>query len=106
MLVKFKNKKLEKTFNSEKELNKIYGNLAKKIIVRMAVLRGAKNLSLVPPEPPARRHKLSGNKAGQWAVDLDKNNRLLFEPITEFDHSEIDPVEITAIKILKVEDYH
>lgn len=106
MLIEFKNKKLEKTFNSEKELNKIYGKLTKKIQIRMAVLRGANNLSLVRSTPPERRHKLSGNKAGKWAVDLDKNNRLIFEPITELDHNEIDPVDITAIRILKVEDYH
>lgn len=106
MLIEFKNKRLEKTFNTDKELSRNYGKLDKKIKMRMAVLKGAKNLSLVPPEPPDRRHKLSGNMAGQWAVDLDQNNRLVFEPITELEHTEIDPVDITAIRILKVEDYH
>lgn len=106
MLVQFKNKKMEKIFNNDKELNKKYGNLAKKIKMRMATLRNAKNLSLIPPEPPERRHKLVGNKAGSWAVTLDKNYRLVFEPIADNDFDEIEPINITAIRIISVEDYH
>jgi plasmid maintenance system killer protein len=106
MDISFKNKALEKTFNSEKELNKAYGILSKKIGIRMAVLKNAANLQLVPIEKPTRRHKLGGNRKNQWAVDLDRNYRLIFEPITEIDLSEADLRDITAIKIIEVDDYH
>lgn len=106
MDISFKNKRLEKVFNSTKELNKAYGILARKIMVRMAILKGAANLKMVPSARPERRHKLSGDRKGQWAVDLDGNNRLIFEPVTDKKPNEIELEEVTAIKILEVGDYH
>lgn len=106
MDVSFKNKKLEKIFNSLKELEKTYGSLVKKIVARMAVLKNAANLKMVPKERPERCHKLSGNRNNQWAVDLDQNNRLIFELITNKNVNEVALEEITAIRIIEVTDYH
>ncbi len=44
--------------------------MSRVIQIRMAVLSNAQNLSQVPSTPPDRRHMLSGDRAGQYAVDL------------------------------------
>lgn len=107
MDLQYKDKKLEKIFNSDKELSMAYGaQRAKKIKIRLAVLRNAKHLGLVPSERPERRHKLSGNRDGQWSVDLDGNFRLIFEPVTDKNVNVIQLEEITVIRIIEVTDPH
>lgn len=79
--IAFKNRKLEKIFNSESELQKAYGKpLARKIMMRLEVLGEAKNLASISTEPPHRRHLLRGDRGGQFAVDLDQSCRLVFKP--------------------------
>lgn len=103
--------KLRKTFNSEAELKKAYGaDMARKIAMRMAVLRAAATLSLVPATPPDRCHQLTGDRDGQFAVDLVHPRRLVFQP----DHNPlphrkdggIDKDKVTAITIIEIVDYH
>jgi len=106
----FKNTKIEKIFNSKKLLQKEYGEQAKKIMIRMAVLKSAPNLAAVPVTKPDRRHELSGKKKGSFAVDLKHPFRRVFEPMEDpvpnKEDRGIDMEKITAIKILTVEDYH
>lgn len=111
MDIAFGDKKLEKTFNSEKELTKRYGQpMAKVIARRMAVLRNAKTLSLVPVTKPERRHPLDGDWAGHYAVDLVQPFRLIFapnhNPVPAKEDGAPDLEKITAIKIAAVVDYH
>lgn len=111
MDITFKNRKLEKIFNSESELQKTYGkSLARKIMMRFEVLGVAKNLALISTEPPHRRHLLRGNRSGQFAVDLDQSHRLVFkpdhDPIIRTEDGGIDVTQVTAIKIIEVIDYH
>lgn len=111
MDIDFANSRLEKTFNSEKKLRAKFGKLAQRIMSRMLVLSAAMNLSQVPHLPPLRRHQLEGARKGEFAVDLDEHNRLVFRanhepiPTTEEDGG-FDLTRITAITILSVEDYH
>jgi toxin HigB-1 len=98
-------------FNTGRELVKAYGkDTADKIRVRMSVLRNARNLADVPKKPPDRCHPLKGDRVGQYAVDLNQPFRLVFEPIRVSSASKtgapIDESAVTAIRILKVEDYH
>lgn len=111
MIISFKTKKLEKIFNSEKELIKEYGKKTSRVIMRrMALLRAAIHLGEIPHKPPPRRHELTGQRKGEFAVDLDHPYRLVFKP----DHDPqpfkedggLDLSQIINIKILKVEDYH
>ena len=64
---------------------------------------------MVPPLPPNRRHQLSGDRAGQYAVDLPHPYRLIFEP-TDTSVQEagggINTDAVTAITIIEVTDYH
>lgn len=84
--------------------------MAKKIQMRMKILRQAPDLSSVPAEPPMRRHQLGANREGQFAVDLKHPYRLIFEPAHEpvprkADEG-VDLSEVTRIRIIGVEDYH
>ncbi len=111
MDIAFRTRKLEKTFNAATALQKAYGvRMAKAIMIRMAVLKVAHNLSLVPTTPPDRRHQLSGDRDKQFAVDLVHPYRLVFEPnhepLPRKDDGGIDTQQVTAIMILDVIDYH
>ncbi len=111
MDIAFQSKKLERAFNSCRELTKTYGDrLAKAIMVRLAVLGSAPSLAEVPTVPPERRHQLSGRHKGQFAVDLVHPHRLVFipanNPVPCQSDGGIDTGGVTAITILEVVDYH
>ena len=111
MRITFKTNKLKKIFDSSKELIRVYGEVrGKKLQKRMSVLRAATGLEEVPVEKPDRRHELAHDRKGQFAVDITKNYRLVFEPdnnpIPLRRDGGMDLKRITEVKILKVEDYH
>ncbi len=110
MEIQFSSKKLEKTFNSERLLKKEYGEQARKIRLRMAVLKSASSLAMVPTSKPDRRHELSAERKGTFAVDLKHPFRLIFEPsektVPRKEDGGIDLEKVLSITILKVEDYH
>jgi len=114
MDISFKNKKLVKSFSEGAQLDKIHGKLrAKKISVRMKELRAARSLmDFWPPKsPPGRCHELTeGQRTGQLSLDLDHPYRLIFvpdhDPILRSTDSGLDWSQVTAIKILGVEDTH
>ena len=109
--ITFRSRKLERTFNEERVLQKMYGSrMSRAIALRMAVLKTARNLAMVPEGRPERRHQLSGNRAGQFAVDLVHPKRLVFQPnhdpLPRKDDGGINIEQVTSIMILKVVDYH
>lgn len=111
MDISFANRRLARTFNSARDLNRVYGQrMARVIKVRMAVLDAAENLSLVPTQKPDRRHQLSGDRDEQFAVDLVHPHRLVFEPdhdpVPRLENGGIDLEAVTVIQILDVVDYH
>ncbi len=111
MDVVFQTRKLKKLFNSENLLKKEYGTqLTKKIMVRMAMLKAAKNLADISSKPPARRHQLKGDRKEQFAVDLVHPYRLVFvsdhEQSPRKEDGGIETRMITAIRIIDVTDYH
>ena len=110
MEITFRTRKLQKVFNSCKDIKRTYGDrMARAIQNRLAVLRSASNLSLVPSSRPERIHQLSGNRKGQFAVDLVQPQRLVFEPnldpVPENEEGGIDKYQVTAISIIEVTDY-
>jgi proteic killer suppression protein len=112
MDIAFSTPKLRKIFNAEKELVREYGPEQARIIMRrMSVLRAANNLEEVSPLPPERRHELSGDRNGQFAVDLKQPSRLIFkpnhEPVPLKDDGGYYLRQITAITIMGIaKDYH
>lgn len=79
----------------------------------MAEFRAAKSLmDFWPPKSkPSRCHELTqGRRSGQLSVDLDHPYRLIFvpnhNPVPEREEGGLDWSQVTAIKILSVEDTH
>ena len=111
MDITFQKRTTEKIFNSEKELIKEFGPENGRLIMRrMLVLKAATCLIEVPYTKPERRHELSGNRCGQFSVDLKQPYRLVFKPnhnpLPKKNDGGLDLKQITAITILDVEDYH
>lgn len=105
MNIKYKNKKLEKILNNERLLYQNYKKSeAIKIMSRMTEIRAAHCLADIPTTPPPRRHKLDNNKDGMWGIDYSVNDRIIIEPIGDFDENDL--TTITDIKIVSLEDYH
>ena len=109
--ISFKNKKLQGVFESDVELKKAFGLVNARYIQRRVIfLRAAPNLSHVPHQRPERRHQLEGRRKEQFAVDVLQPFRLVFQPthnpISRNSDGGIDLEQITAIRILAVEDYH
>ena len=84
--------------------------MARTIMMRLAVLKNARVLSLVPTSRPERLHQLRQNRSGQFAVDLVHPYRLVFvlnhDPIPRNEDGGIDRDRVTAITIIEVVDYH
>ena len=111
MRIAFRTQRLAKTFSSDATLKREFG---KKVMVavrrRMAVLELAPALSDVPSSKPERLHLLSGQRKGQFAVDLVHPYRLVFKPtstpVPQREDGGIDRSKVDAVTILQVVDYH
>ena len=109
--ITFRTRKLAKTFNSKRELQKAYGGrMAERLMSRLAVLKNARTLADVPSTPPERCHPLKAEREGQYAVDLVHPRRLVFapshEPVPRKDDGGIDLDKVASIIIIEVIDYH
>ena len=110
MNVTFSSKKLWEESNNQRLLQKRHGQKrAKRIIQRLSDLKASEVLEDMR-YVPGRCHELRGNRAGQFSLDLDHPYRLLFEsandPIPRKSDGGIDWTQVTAIKIIGVEDTH
>jgi len=95
-------KYLEKCLSNDSILKRDYGCLAPKIKASISVLVVADNLGEVPNVPPTRRHKLSGKYDGCWALDLNRNYRLIIRPTARTE----DVSSIREVEIIDIVDYH
>ena len=94
--------KIAKKLDDIKSIKQNYGRLLDKIELILSVLQVTDNLEEVPNVPPTRRHKLTGSYDGHWALDLDKNHRLIIKPSEKQDN----PKNITGVIIVDIVDYH
>ena len=111
MEVSFANDRVDRLFRNKADLIRIYGNRrAQLILTRLAALRRFATLSLVPTTSPFRRHQLVGNRDEQYAVNIDRQYRLVFapnyDPVPRRADGGIDTDRVTAIIIIAVLDYH
>jgi proteic killer suppression protein len=107
-------KDLRRTLADDGKLKRQYGkDMASKLRIRLAVLRGAQSLAVFwPPfSGPERCHELKGRLAGVFSIDLKQPYRLLFKPLE--DSPPVDRTdelkrwkEITAVEITAIEDTH
>lgn len=83
MEVHFATKKLYQALSSEKERAKAHGaNVGREIQRRLVQLAAAEDLEALR-NAPGRCHELHGDRAGQLALDLTGNLRLVFEPTAD-----------------------
>ena len=106
----FRTRKLEKLANSEKEqLRQLGKNAAKKFKRRLDDLRAARNLAEMALLP-GRLHPLTGDRSGEFSLDLEHPNRLLFvaahDPIPVKDDGSLDWEAVTAVEIIEITDPH
>lgn len=71
--IAFKTNKLEKQLTEPKEMQKAFGTMMKKVNQRMKELSAVENLEHLKTIPAARCHELTGNKKGEFAVDISVN---------------------------------
>lgn len=104
MVLHYSSNKDKKIFQNERLIKKYYGKDGEKISNRLSELRAANNLYEIPSVPPPRRHKLDGDKKNCWGIDYSPNDRIIIEPVGEFDIEDLKT--ITEVKIICLEDYH
>lgn len=108
MEITFSDRKLQNLCEQKKLAQRKLGtNCAKKLKARFADLAA---VSCVAELVAGRPHRLKGDRAGEFAVDLEGGKRLVFkpdnDPIPLTEDGSIDPSKVTAICIISIEDYH
>lgn len=82
MELTYKNEKLKELCVNpkyNKELVKKYGSdVAKNLPQRIKQLEAFNSLNDIPITPPFRRHKLSGDREGEFAINITNQYRLIF----------------------------
>lgn len=101
MQIKYSNK-LEKKLGSNNLIKKNFGNVYKTVIILLDVLKMVENLSEISHSPPFRRHKLSGEYAGLYSLDLNRNYRMIIKDLK----GEEDLKKIDSVEIYDIVDYH
>lgn len=110
MEITFEDKKLRKYANDDRQaLKKLGARRAKLYKQRLDDLFDAETLEDTR-YLPGNYHELTGTRKGQWACDLDQPYRLIFEPhenpIPTNNDGQYIWIEIKAVEIIEIVDYH
>jgi toxin HigB-1 len=108
--ISFRDRKLEKLANDYRKCQKEFGPLRAKLYnKRLLDLHHAETLEDVR-NLPGHYHELKEDRKGQWACDLDQPYRLIFEPqekpIPTDKSGKCIWLEIKAVEIIEIKDYH
>ncbi|MBI2830000.1 MAG: type II toxin-antitoxin system RelE/ParE family toxin [Chloroflexi bacterium] len=96
MELEFSSNRLANASVSLSEASRLFGvPIGRKYIQRLAILRATDNFSQLYGLRALRLHPLKGERAGQYAITLTGNYRLIIEKVQE-----------DKIRIMDVEDYH
>jgi proteic killer suppression protein len=110
MELHFSSKSLEKQLTQDRLMKSKFGDCYSKLRLRMNELDAVESLAEISEYPPQRKHVLSGDLSGCFAVDVSRNRRIIFEPFPKSipykDDGNIRYEAIKSIKILDVRDYH
>ncbi len=110
MYIHYQKKKLQKQLSDASEIKRAFGVMAQRVSQRLTEIRASPSLAILMTIPKANCHLLTGDKNGEWALDVSHNFRMIFEiahetiPLNE--DGSIDATAVTEIRILKIEDYH
>lgn len=98
MDIKYKTKKLKKVCTNAQEAAKAYGyEMAEKIHLRIDQIAVAESIEQMIQFKIGRCHSLTGNREGQFAMDLKHPYRLIFKKVES---------ETTIVRIEEIKDYH
>lgn len=108
MDIHFANADLEDLCCDERKAKKsLGGDGFRKLRTRLADLRAA---SRVTELVAGRPHALDRDRKGQFAVDLDRGRRLVFEPASDppprTEDGGISWHEVKSVRVVYVGDYH
>ncbi len=111
MNIYFKSKSVQKACAGKDALIKKWGKKhGMKVAQRLKELSAATNLSHISVLPPPRMHELSGERKGEYVVDVGHAYRLIFKPnhnpVPKKDDGGIALEKVTSILILSIENYH
>lgn len=109
MIIEFGSNKIMKLCTKEEKARKKFGSDVQRILFRrLYELQSFECLEEVPPHLPFRRHKLTGNYKGFFAITIKGPYRIVFKPIIESGNAiEDTPLsDIKRIQIWEVTDYH
>jgi proteic killer suppression protein len=98
LIVTYKNKSLEKICTDFSEAVRKYGTkIAEKIHLRINEISAATSIEMMIQFHIGRCHQLTGNRNGQYSVDLAQPYRLIFT---------VKDGEVQIAKIIEIVDYH
>lgn len=111
MIIQFATTDLREACNDDRLATKKWGAARSKLLRRRLAQMAAARTLAVLLTTPGRPHPLRGNRLGEYSIDLDGPNRLLFEALEVRDlkkssQKSLDPNEVTAIRVLEIEDTH
>jgi len=111
MEIYFRTNKLQKICNNKKIMEKKLGSqMSFKLQQRLFELSAADNLNDISHLSPTRLHELTGNRKGQFSVDLIHPFRLLFiianDPVPYLETGGIDREKVNQIEIIEISDTH
>lgn len=110
MDILFTSKNLEQLCHDDKLATRTHGApSAKKLRARLDDLNAAANLSYMQ-KLPGRFHGLTGDRDGQYSLDLHGGCRLVLEPADKplpvRQDGSLDLSKVTIIQVVYVGDYH
>lgn len=110
MELHFSSKSLEKCLTHDRLMKSKFGDCYFKLRLRINELDAVESLAEISAYPPQRMHLLTGDLSGCFAIDVSKNQRIIFEPFPKSipyqEDGSINYDAIRSIKILDVRDYH
>ena len=111
MEISFKNTKLAKVLNSERELVRAYGpDNGRRIGRRLQNIADATTLEELARLPQTRVHELSGDRDEQISVDVKHPYRLILvsnhEETPRKPDGGLDWARITKVKVVEIVDTH
>lgn len=110
MKICYANKKLEEICTDEKKCKKFRSDIVRGVKLRHNALETASSMEdLKDLDPCGRWHRLCGDREGQWVGKLNKNYRIIVEPINgcmKVTKVEKTTDEESSVKVLSIEGYH
>jgi toxin HigB-1 len=106
METRFRDSRMQRRCESEKELRRAYGAAcAKRILARIADLGAASSLADFRGLP-GRCHALRAERQGQFALEVSGSRRLVLEPVPPLRGEDTPWSEIDAVEVVELVDYH